>query len=339
VDGPLLPVAVGDEGDTVARIQRLLRSRSLYDGVIDGSFGPGTCAGVEAFQTSIGVEPSGVVDPETWTSLADLGHPLFDPDRRDDERLLYLQWPVLEGADVEELQQRLSVLGFHRSRIDGIFGPETESSVGAFQRNTGLIEDRVCGPETRELLVDLTSRDPSGRSLAEVWESEFLLLVPNDDLEYGIGVSAGDDAEPLGRSVHRQLVDTGGRIRLVAGEPAAQIQVCNDLALEVFIHVTCSDSAEVRYYETSGGFVSVAGRQLAEALAAGVNRIAGDGPPVQTTGGSGIRLRGTRCPAVELSLTRSQVVAIPAHELAELISSVLRTWRTTHRSSEPSTSA
>ena len=46
-----------------------------------------------------------------------------------------------------------SRLGFDAGRIDGIFGPDTHRAVCDFQRNSGLLEDGVCGIATTRLVV------------------------------------------------------------------------------------------------------------------------------------------------------------------------------------------
>ncbi|MFN8034758.1 MAG: peptidoglycan-binding protein [Acidimicrobiia bacterium] len=59
------------------------------------------------------------------------------------------------GEPVRELQQRLSALGF-TIPVDehGVFGPETEQTVRAFQSDRGLRADGVCGRQTWAALVE-----------------------------------------------------------------------------------------------------------------------------------------------------------------------------------------
>ena len=45
-------------------------------------------------------------------------------------------------------QRRLSALGFDTGRVDGIFGRQTASALGEFQRNAGLPVDGILGAET-----------------------------------------------------------------------------------------------------------------------------------------------------------------------------------------------
>lgn len=60
---------LGTSGAAVTDLQNKLRSRGFDPGASDGSFGPGTVAAVVAFQRSAGLEPDGVVGPETAAAL------------------------------------------------------------------------------------------------------------------------------------------------------------------------------------------------------------------------------------------------------------------------------
>jgi len=60
---------LGSSGPEVADLQNTLRARGFDPGASDGSFGPGTAAAVEAFQRSAGLNPDGVVGPQTAAAL------------------------------------------------------------------------------------------------------------------------------------------------------------------------------------------------------------------------------------------------------------------------------
>ncbi len=56
----------GAIGPAVSRLQRYLRARGIYQGMIDGGFGDATFASVQAAQRKAGLEADGVVGPATW---------------------------------------------------------------------------------------------------------------------------------------------------------------------------------------------------------------------------------------------------------------------------------
>lgn len=69
----------------------------------------------------------------------------------ENERILSLQRPFLQGEDVRQIQQAL-VDADIQVDVDGIFGPGTEKGVIAFQKQQGLTVDGVVGPATRAVL-------------------------------------------------------------------------------------------------------------------------------------------------------------------------------------------
>ncbi|MBC7824017.1 MAG: peptidoglycan-binding protein [Candidatus Parcubacteria bacterium] len=56
------------------------------------------------------------------------------------------------GADVNELQATLRLLGFYDGAVDGFFEETTVAAVGRFQEAAGLSKDGVVGPATWERL-------------------------------------------------------------------------------------------------------------------------------------------------------------------------------------------
>lgn len=63
-------------------------------------------------------------------------------------RILKLKSPNMRGEDVRWAQARLNALGYNSGTPDGIFGPNTDKAVKAFQRANGLSQDGDIGPKT-----------------------------------------------------------------------------------------------------------------------------------------------------------------------------------------------
>jgi hypothetical protein len=56
-------------GDAVKRIEEFLANLRLYLGPIDSSFGGGLASAVKSFQKQQNIQPSGLVDPATWSRM------------------------------------------------------------------------------------------------------------------------------------------------------------------------------------------------------------------------------------------------------------------------------
>lgn len=67
------------------------------------------------------------------------------------------------GADVTELQGRLTFLGYYDGEIDGIFGTKTKNAVTWFQWKFGLKSDGIVGTQTKEKLVNATKNWKPGQ--------------------------------------------------------------------------------------------------------------------------------------------------------------------------------
>lgn len=158
---------LGSSGEPVRDIQDRLSALG-HDPRPDpkGVFATATASAVAAFQIDKGLEPDGVVGPDTWRALYEAGYRLGD-------RLLFLRRPMLRGEDVLELQLRLSGLGFDAGKPDGIFGPDTERAVVDFQQNRQLAEDGVAGPEVVAELA-LVARGPVRSRRESIRERELL---------------------------------------------------------------------------------------------------------------------------------------------------------------------
>lgn len=58
----------------------------------------------------------------------------------------------MEGQDVKELQEALTLREYSLGTIDGEFGNKTKNALMSFQKDAGLVKDGVCGPKTRKIL-------------------------------------------------------------------------------------------------------------------------------------------------------------------------------------------
>jgi hypothetical protein len=147
----------GSTGEDVRTVQYLATEQGHSTGV-DGVFGPLTKAAVQGFQSARGLGADGIVGPQTWPQL-----------------IIQVQ----QGSNGEAVRAVQSQIhgrgdGAHIA-IDGIFGPETNDAVRAFQTLLGLSVDGIVGPQTWNHLVNgyLAAPDPqtAAKDVFNAWEA------------------------------------------------------------------------------------------------------------------------------------------------------------------------
>lgn len=294
-----LPLRLGSSGDDVADLQRRLRAAGHDVGRVSGQFDGDTMAAVVAYQVAAGLEPDGECDADTWSSLVESGYALGT-------RLLCLRSPMMRGDDVAELQLRLSTFGFDAGRVDGIFGPTTQTAVGEFQRNGGLVSDEVCGPETVACLRRLEARGGS-TPVTGVRERERLRRRSGKlvDLRVAVGTVGSHHVTAAFAAELRQ----SGVATLLLGEDwSSQAALTNDFGADLYIGLVIAEDpvVETSYFSVPG-YESTGGRQLAHSIL----RELPVAPGWSIGVASGKRLailRETRAPAVVVKLGDPSVV-------------------------------
>ena len=121
-------------------LQQLLHAHDLPVAV-DGLFGPQTESAVVAFQKKRALAADGVVGgPQTWAKLV---------------------VRVRKGSTGPAVRGVQEVIRFHEEadnealwmRVDGVFGPRTDSWIRGFQTAVGTSSDGIVGPITWRALV------------------------------------------------------------------------------------------------------------------------------------------------------------------------------------------
>jgi N-acetylmuramoyl-L-alanine amidase len=143
----------GDTGPAVAEIRAKLSVLGLLDDAESrlpeqeaAVFDERVDRAVREFQQQRGITVDGLVGPQTYRMLDEARW------RLGDRILSYAVSRLMSGDDVAALQQRLLDMGFDCGRVDGIFGRSTAGALTEFQRNTGLVADGTCGPDTFKAL-------------------------------------------------------------------------------------------------------------------------------------------------------------------------------------------
>jgi N-acetylmuramoyl-L-alanine amidase len=212
---------VGDTGDAVAAIRRLLAVQRLLpdsSGTPDGdtTFDLHMDRAVRAFQQQRGLTVDGIVGPQTYRILDEARW------RLGDRILTHVPGNLMSGDDVVALQQRLLDLGFKVGRADGYYGHQTELGVREFQRNIGVPADGTCGPSTLKALGRLTPRVKGGQPNALRAEEQIrragpqlsgkVVVIDAADVRVTDPVLAGQAAavvQDLARRIEGRLAATG----------------------------------------------------------------------------------------------------------------------------------
>ena len=99
------------------------------------------------------------------------------------------------GPAVQELQQRLSDLGYWLGKIDGHYGQLTRQAVMAFQKAKGLDRDGVAGPDTRKELPTAsrpTPRTAEGDHIEVDLKRQLLMVVRGGQVQWTLNTSTGN---------------------------------------------------------------------------------------------------------------------------------------------------
>ena len=153
---PVSALRNGDEGDSVKELQQIMKDLELYDGPVNGKFGPLTEEAVLKFQEKAELTVDGVAGSETLAKLK--------------EKKAALNGTVIsyrngdEGDEVKKIQTSLKSEGFYTGPVNGRFGPLTEEAIISFQKANKLEVDGIAGRVTMDKLYAKSSESASSSS-------------------------------------------------------------------------------------------------------------------------------------------------------------------------------
>ncbi len=278
-------------------------------------------ASIRRFQTSRGLEPTGICGRHTWERLVEAGYRLGD-------RLLYRRSPPLRGEDVADLQTKLGSLGFDAGRIDGIFGDLTAAALADFQRNVGLFPDGRFGTSTMEELLRLRTPADLGAVVASLREREELRHGPQSLAGSIITVAHLAGLDALVEAVRRNLTAAGASVVSLnhpdGSRLAAQANSAGARGFIAFVATSEPIGCTCSYY-ASYRWESPSGRRLAEALQQSVPHAAGV-PALGTKGMSVPILRETRMPAVICEVAPTTALVQRSTEVASSVTDAVHRW-------------
>lgn len=141
-------LSLGDRGGVVSQISQTLTRLGYLPSPTD-VFDENMQGAVKAFQQDRGLTVTGIISPTSFRALEDARWKLGD------RVLSYTPPSLMRGDDVSALQTRLSQMGFDCGKVDGFYGPLTESALKEFQKSVGASADGTCGPATVMALMRL----------------------------------------------------------------------------------------------------------------------------------------------------------------------------------------
>ncbi|MCX2731293.1 N-acetylmuramoyl-L-alanine amidase [Saccharopolyspora sp. NFXS83] len=280
----------GDVGPAVAEIRNTLAALGLLPAPPNGTatgpanFDAAVEQAVRVFQQRRGLITDGVVGPATYRALIDARW------RLGDRSLAYLVSKPISGDDVFALQERLLELGFDAGRPDGIFGWQTEQALRSFQRDYGLGNDGICGPNTLRALKQLAPKVRGGRPVylreqekvrrsGPLLRGKRIVLDPgHGGTDRGVtvgGVNEADLAWDLVRRLEGRMVATGMEALITRGPhscppEADRAGFANEAGADLFLslHMDANSAPAAQgvasfHFGTGNGTTSTVGEALA----------------------------------------------------------------------------
>lgn len=140
---PLAPQAV-------QLVQQNLQRQGVYNGRIDGVWGPDSQAALERFQQTHGLQVTGQLNQATAVTLGvptdqllTAGQPTPPPGAA-----APVAADTLSRASIRAIQSRLHDLNFYRGPADGLWGGATQQAIERFQQGRGLQANGQLNPAT-----------------------------------------------------------------------------------------------------------------------------------------------------------------------------------------------
>ena len=171
---PTITISLGDTGNYVLLLQKLINYISVFYPTVpsvseDSIFGQATQDAVRQFQSTFGMNMTGIVTPIVWNALYQVYINIINSIT---PNLPNQGFPGTElrrgssGESVKLMQTYLNVIARRYPTIpsvsaDGIFGGDTEEAVLAFQRAVRLNPTGVIDVSTWERIVELYNFEES----------------------------------------------------------------------------------------------------------------------------------------------------------------------------------
>lgn len=143
---PITILQYGDKNISVKDLQSKLVQLGYNTNGVDSKYGNGTKSAVIKFQQDYKLSADGVAGKQTITKLNELTSISI-------EKNVVVKSYLSKGdsgTKVEQLQKDLALLGYYTYNITGIFDDNTNTAVGLFQADHGLVVDYEYGKQSEQ---------------------------------------------------------------------------------------------------------------------------------------------------------------------------------------------
>jgi peptidoglycan hydrolase-like protein with peptidoglycan-binding domain len=152
----------------IAHVQSELQQVGLYNGPIDGAWGPESRSAMANFQQSKGLPPSGQPDQPSLNALASAAASgataatnAYPPPNAPPPPPASASRPI---PSIAQVQQELQQLGYYQGRVDGRWGRQTRAAMATFQRSQGLPATGQGDMRSMNRLADVAQSSTTGAS-------------------------------------------------------------------------------------------------------------------------------------------------------------------------------
>lgn len=159
----------------VEEIQNILKSAGFFWADVDGLMGRKTRQAIKNFQRQKGINPTGIIDETTYSSLLkerelqniilnqrtptiiqDSSYKEISPERITPQEIAKIAGPQEKIETPKDRKKQIQVAlkkaGLYLGPIDGKIGPKTRQAIKAFQKKNNLKPDGIVGKATWEKL-------------------------------------------------------------------------------------------------------------------------------------------------------------------------------------------
>jgi N-acetylmuramoyl-L-alanine amidase len=132
--------------NAVQRVQERLRAAGVYNGAVDGVWGPDSVAALQRYQAVHQLQATGQLNQATAAALGLDPAVLLAP--QSTAAAAVPPPETLRPSSVRAIQSRLRALGFYNGAVDGAWGSGTQRAIERFQQSRGLQPNGQLNPPT-----------------------------------------------------------------------------------------------------------------------------------------------------------------------------------------------